>query len=69
MLRWLHRAPEDLLTGPVVHVGDVRLPEVGPDSRLRWDLNQLHTALSEDRWQQDFTWAGRAPDVKNGERQ
>ncbi len=35
MLRWLHRAPEDFLTGPVLDVGDVRLPVAGTDSRLR----------------------------------
>jgi hypothetical protein len=47
MLRWLHRAPEDFLVVPVLDVGDVRSPEAGTDSRLRWDLNQLHTALNE----------------------
>jgi hypothetical protein len=43
--------------GPVLDVGDVQLPEVGPDSRLRWDLNQLHQALNERRQQQSLTWA------------
>ena len=57
MLRWLDRPPEDFLAGPVLDVGDVRLPEVGVDSRLRWDLNQLHTALNERRQQQRLTWA------------
>jgi hypothetical protein len=57
MLRWLRRAPEDFLTGPVVDVGDVRLPEPGPDSRIRWDLNQLHAALNEQRQERDLTWA------------
>ena len=33
MLRWLQRAPEDFLTGPVVDVGDVTLPEAGTVSR------------------------------------
>ena len=47
MLRWLDRVPEDFLTGTVVDVGDGRLPEAAPDSRLRWDLNQLHTALNQ----------------------
>ena len=27
MLRWLGHAPEDFLTGPGTHTGDVRLPE------------------------------------------
>jgi hypothetical protein len=57
MLRWLHRAPEDFLAGPVVDVGDVRLPEARTDSRLRWDLHQLHTVLNEERRQQNLTWA------------
>lgn len=60
ILRWIGRAPEDFLTGPVVDVGDVRLPEAGPDSRLRWDLGQLHTALDEDRRDQHLTWAALA---------
>lgn len=58
MLRWLRRAPEDFLTGPVVDVGDVRLPDAGPESRLRWDLHELHAALNERRGQQELTWAG-----------
>ena len=57
MLRWLHRAPEDFLAGPVLDVGDVRLPEAAADSRLRWDLHQLHSALNEQRQQQNLTWA------------
>jgi hypothetical protein len=42
MLRWLRHAPEDFLTGPVVDVGDVALPEAGTDSRLRWNLKRTH---------------------------
>jgi hypothetical protein len=57
MLRWLQRSPEDFLTGPVVDVGDVRLPEAGTDARLRWDLHQLHTALNDQRRQRNLTWA------------
>jgi hypothetical protein len=63
MLRWLNRAPEDFLTGPVLDVGDVRLPEAGGESRLRWDLNQLHTALNERRQQQSLTWAQLADEL------
>ena len=33
MLRWLGRAPEDFLTGPIVDVGEVRLPVAGTDRR------------------------------------
>lgn len=57
MLRWLRRAPEDFLTGPVADVGDVALPEAGPDSRLRWNLEQVHTALNEERRARGLTWA------------
>jgi len=47
MLRWLDRAPEDFLAGPVLDVGNVRLPDAGTGSRLRWDLNQLHAVLND----------------------
>jgi len=57
MLRWLDRAPEDFLAGPVVDVGDVRLPEAGPDRRLRWDLRELHGAVNEQRQEWGLTWA------------
>ncbi|MEO9153441.1 MAG: hypothetical protein ABI243_13655 [Lapillicoccus sp.] len=57
MLRWLGRAPEDFLTGPVVEVGDVRLPEAAADRRLRFDLGQLHAALNAQRSQRRLTWA------------
>jgi hypothetical protein len=60
ILRWIDRAPEDFLTGPVVHVGRVKLPGAGPDSRLRWDLGQLHAALNEHRRDQRLTWAALA---------
>jgi hypothetical protein len=63
MLRWLNRAPEDFLTGPVLDVGDIRLPEAGTDSRLRWDLNELHTVLNDQRQQQHLTWADLAEEL------
>jgi hypothetical protein len=56
MLRWLRRAPEDFLTGPVRDVGDVRLPDAGPDSRLRWNLNETYAALNDQRRARDLTW-------------
>jgi hypothetical protein len=58
MLRWLGRAPEEFLTDPVVDVGDVQLPKPGPDSRLRWDLNELYVALDEQRRDRGLTWSG-----------
>jgi hypothetical protein len=63
MLRWIGRPPEDFLTGAVVDVGDVRLPTAGPDSRLRWDLRQLHAALNEQRQDRGQTWAQLADEL------
>ncbi len=57
LLRWIRRAPEDFLTGPVVRVPDVQLPEAGPDRRLRWDLGRLHAALNDRRRARGLTWA------------
>ena len=57
MLRWLGRPPEDFLTGPVVDVADVQLPNAGPDCRLRWDLNEMYTSLNEQRQRRGLTWA------------
>jgi transcriptional regulator with XRE-family HTH domain len=41
----------------------VRLPDPGPDSRLRWDLAQVHAALNEERRRQGLTWAGLAEQI------
>jgi hypothetical protein len=63
MLRWLDRAPEEFLTGPTVDVGDTRLPDVGPDSRLRWDLNQLYLALDARRQALGLRWTELAAEL------
>jgi hypothetical protein len=63
MLRWLGRAPEEFLTGAVVEVGDVTLPETGPDRRLRWDLNRLHGAMNAERGARGLTWAALADEL------
>ncbi len=63
MLRWLDRAPEDFLTGPVVDVGDVRLPDAGPDRRLRWDLSEVYTALNDQRKDRGLSWAELAAEI------
>jgi hypothetical protein len=63
LLRWLGQAPEEFLAGPTADVGDVRLPHLGADSRLRWDLAQLHTALNQERQRQRLTWAGVAEQI------
>lgn len=51
------------MTGPVVDVGDVRLPETGAGSRLRWDLTELHAALNEQRRESGLTWAQLAQEL------
>jgi hypothetical protein len=63
LLRWLGRAPEEFLTGPGQNVGDVRLPDAGPESRLRWNLRQLHAALNEERQRQGLTWVRLAEQI------
>ncbi|MGH3305476.1 MAG: hypothetical protein ACRDOK_28205 [Streptosporangiaceae bacterium] len=63
LLRWLGQAPEEFLTGPALDVGDARLPAAGPDSRLRWDLGQLHAALNDERQRQGLTWAALAEQI------
>lgn len=63
MLRWLRRGPEEFLTGPVVDVGDVQLPEAGSDSRLRWNLAEVHAALSEQRRERELTWSMLADEL------
>ncbi|MDQ2844827.1 MAG: hypothetical protein M3Y77_00375 [Actinomycetota bacterium] len=63
MLRWLNRRPEGFLTGPVVDVGDAQLPKAGPDSRLRWNLAEVHAALNEQRREREFTWAMLADEL------
>ncbi|HQZ32782.1 MAG TPA: hypothetical protein PK020_00085 [Ilumatobacteraceae bacterium] len=60
MLRWLGRAPEDFLTGEPTQKGEVRLPTAGRDSRLRWNLNELHAALDAARRQEQLTWTNLA---------
>jgi hypothetical protein len=63
MLRWLRRGPEEFLAGPVVDVGDVRLPAAGPDRRLRWDLPATYAALDERRRDRGLTWSGLAGEL------
>jgi hypothetical protein len=63
MLRWLRRAPEEFLVGPVVEVGDVRLPKAGKDRRLRWSLDELHADLDEQRRAHGHTWSAMAQEL------
>ena len=64
MLRWLGVAPEAFLTGPAVDVGAVTLPAAGPGHRLRWDLNQLHAAVDDERRARGLTWAALARELE-----
>ena len=59
-LRWMNRAPEDFLVGPVVDVGETGLPQCGPDRRLRWDLGELHAAVDAQRQAHQLTWTALA---------
>ena len=63
MLRWLVRPPEDFLVGQPRQTGDTTLPCAGPDSRLRWDLLQLHAVLNRDRCERGMTWAQLAQEL------
>ncbi len=63
LLRWIGRAPEDFLVGTTVDVGETRLPAAGDDSRLRWNLGELHAALNQRRTDRGLTWADLARDL------
>lgn len=63
LLRWLGRPPEDFLVGPAAAVGETRLPEAGPDRRLRWDLAELHAAVDGRRRDRGLTWAALAVEL------
>lgn len=63
LLRWVRRAPEDFLTGPVVDVGSTALPAAGPGHRLRFDLPLLHQALDAERRGRGLTWAALAEEL------
>ncbi|HVI19287.1 MAG TPA: hypothetical protein VM712_12960 [Gaiellales bacterium] len=63
ILRWIQRPPEDFLTGPVVDVGDASLPVAGAEHRLRWNLNEVYTALNARRRERGLTWAELATEL------
>lgn len=60
LLQWLDRAPEEFLTGQRREVQGSRLPKVGTDVRLRWDLPQLYAAVNDQRRRRELTWAALA---------
>jgi hypothetical protein len=63
MLRWLDRAPEDFLTGPVADVGDTQLPRADAQHRLRWDLPATHAELNARRQDDGLTWAALGDEI------
>jgi hypothetical protein len=56
MLRWLGRTPESFIPGSTADAKRTALPLVGPDQRLRWDLQKLYGALESQRREMGFTW-------------
>ena len=56
MVRWLGRTPESFMPGSTVDAQRTALPFVGPDQRLRWDLQKLYEALDSLRRERSFTW-------------
>lgn len=56
LLQWLGRVPEEFLTAKRHDVGETRLPSVGTDARLRWDLPALHAAVNAERHRRDLSW-------------
>lgn len=63
MLRWLDMPPEMFL-GLDRPVPDAyRLPEAGPDRRLRWDLKRLYEDLNQQRQSDGLTWSQLAAEL------
>jgi hypothetical protein len=62
MLRWLGRTPESFMPGSTADANETALPFAGPDRRLRWALQKLHTAIDEERRKRNLTW-GELADV------
>ncbi len=63
LLRWLDSPPEAFLAASAADVGECRLPRVGPESRLRWDLPQLYANLNERRRERQLTWAALSDEL------
>jgi hypothetical protein len=62
-LRWLNRSPESFLPGASPDQGP-KLPDAGPDRRLRWDLHLLYDALNNRRQERKMTWPELAKAVR-----
>jgi len=68
-LRWLDRTPESFLTTPPAETNATRLPAIGPDKRLRWNLVSLYDALDARRRERQLTWKDLARQLRCGESQ
>jgi hypothetical protein len=64
MLRWLGRTPESFMPGSTADAKRTALPIVGPDQRLRWDLQELYDALDSQRRERSFTWPHLAQELQ-----
>jgi hypothetical protein len=64
MLRWLGRTPESFIPGSTAHAKRTALPFVGPDQRLRWDLQRLYDALDSQRRERGLTWPQLAHELQ-----
>jgi hypothetical protein len=65
MLRWLGRTPESFIPGSAADAERTALPFVGPDQRLRWDLQRLYDALDSRRRERSFTWPLLAHELRS----
>ena len=63
MFRWLDRSPESFDPLAAGTARDRRLPAVGPDRRLRWDLRALYAALDAQRRERGMTWSALAGEL------
>jgi hypothetical protein len=68
-LRWLGRSPESFLTTPPADADATRLPAVGADKRLRWNLAALYDALDARRRDHHLTWKELARALRCSEHQ
>jgi hypothetical protein len=63
-LRWLDRTPESFLVPPPGDADAMRLPDAGPDRRLRWNLATLYEALNARRQERGLTWNQLARELR-----
>jgi hypothetical protein len=60
-LKWIDATPESFMVPS--GAGGVRLPDVGPDRRLRWDIPAVDIALRRAKTERKMTWAEIAAEV------